>query len=623
MHFGNTIYTVLGWTLIHSIWQIALFALVAFLILNSEVVKSARSRYVVLISSVFFIALAACLTFFLYYELIPYPHQAIDPLNLTGITSDINSNNLSPFSIVVNWVNQNLYFFTLSWMLGFLIYSFRLFGGIIYLNKLKKTAIPIQDIKINRVFKTLLRNSQTTKSVRIYLSNKVLSPITFGVYQASILLPLAHINKLSIEDTEIILAHELAHVIRNDFLVNIAVNLVGTMFYFHPAMWWLKASIDIEREKATDLLAAELSSSSALQYAKTLLAVQHIQTSGTNNEYPVTRHPALALYFSRTKKHLLQRVESILGKTSHKSRWIERVSALILFFGIFLLLSFTNIILPRKGKMVHPVFEHENVLDDKENSKNNGLYSMSQSNDSIQIKISFEDEGIELEGKEETNVEVTLSFDSSRPKKMIAKQKTAFVLPDSVFVMPEYKFIEKEFVIQTDEIEMDIDISELEGDDFFSDFGVFSFDSIYINYSKQMPHLKNQFYFKHKKDKHDQNRPFNSSKVRKIFDSNKMLIIESIEDSENDVFLWKEIGEKELKELPFYNQKFNDELMHKYKMDRKHLKHLEKEAIGHFETFHFPDHLPIEENRIIKIIHEINDDETSLIKAEFIIPSEQ
>jgi hypothetical protein len=168
---------------------------------------------------------------------------------------------------------------------------------------------------------------------------------------------------------------------------------------------------------------------------------------------------------------------------------------------------------------------------------------------------------------------------------------------------------------------MDIEIRDLEGDDFFSDLAVFTFDSIKINYSQRMPHFKNQFIFKHNKEKHDHSRPFNSRKVRKIIDSNKMLIIESFEEIEDEVFLWKDIEGKELKELSFFDQKFNDELIHKYKMDSHHLINLEREAIGHIEAFHFPNHLPIDEKRIIRIVHEINDEESSLIKAELIIPS--
>jgi beta-lactamase regulating signal transducer with metallopeptidase domain len=78
------------------------------------------------------------------------------------------------------------------------------------------------------------------------------SPAVVGWLKPVILLPVAALASLSPAQVEAILAHELAHVRRHDFLVNLVQTIAETLLFYHPAVWWLSARIRAEREHACD-----------------------------------------------------------------------------------------------------------------------------------------------------------------------------------------------------------------------------------------------------------------------------------------------------------------------------------------------------------------------------------
>lgn len=354
----DAIYNAIGWTLLHAIWQISLVAIVLYLLLNAHWLKSASGRYLALASSVFIIAFVAGITFVYYYSL----QAPADPKLSTAGTDQIANASISSSTpllmLWVQWLSKNMNYFTMAWIAGFIVYLLKFLGGLIYIGYLRNSATEMTDPLVLQRFRQL--SSQAAKRpIRLYLSEKILSPLTFGIYRTSIVLPLAIINQLSIEDTEIILAHEIAHIIRHDFLVNLFVSLVKTVFYYHPAIWWLTRQLEMEREKATDQLACGLCSIDALQYAKTLLKTQELrQQNDTISSY--SRYAqTVPIPLWRSKKQLLIRVEHLLGRQNTKNQWIPKLITFFLFAGIFSLLSFTQIILPRNGQMVHPAIQVE------------------------------------------------------------------------------------------------------------------------------------------------------------------------------------------------------------------------------------------------------------------------
>lgn len=95
------------------------------------------------------------------------------------------------------------------------------------------------------------------RAVRLRVVDGLASPITAGWWRPVVLVPAALVSGMSPHLLEALLAHELAHVRRHDYLVNLVQNVIETLLFYHPAVWWISQRIRIEREQIADDLAAQ------------------------------------------------------------------------------------------------------------------------------------------------------------------------------------------------------------------------------------------------------------------------------------------------------------------------------------------------------------------------------
>ena len=138
------------------------------------------------------------------------------------------------------------------------------------------------------------------------------------------LLPVSALAALSPRQVEAILAHELAHIRRHDYLVNLLQTLVETLLFYHPAVWWLSRRIRAERENCCDDLAVSLCGD-PYAYAKALADLEELR--GTSGR----------LVLAATGGSLLQRVRRLVGAPSHAGRgpgWAAGIAALVLMTGV-------------------------------------------------------------------------------------------------------------------------------------------------------------------------------------------------------------------------------------------------------------------------------------------------
>src|SRR5207244_3461916 len=101
----------------------------------------------------------------------------------------------------------------------------------------------------------------------------VQTAVVVGYFRPVILLPVSVVTGLTAAQLEAILAHELAHVRRHDYLVNLLQTLGETVFFYHPAVWWLSSPIRSERENCCDDIAAAVLGN-AVEYGRALLALE-------------------------------------------------------------------------------------------------------------------------------------------------------------------------------------------------------------------------------------------------------------------------------------------------------------------------------------------------------------
>ena len=96
------------------------------------------------------------------------------------------------------------------------------------------------------------------RAVRLVVSDRIRTPAVLGVLWPCVLIPVAMLSGVPVEQWRIVLAHELAHIRRHDALVNLVQMLIESLLFFNPAVWWLSRQIRVEREACCDVLAADM-----------------------------------------------------------------------------------------------------------------------------------------------------------------------------------------------------------------------------------------------------------------------------------------------------------------------------------------------------------------------------
>jgi bla regulator protein blaR1 len=216
----------------------------------------------------------------------------------------------------------------LVWIAGVSMLSLRLLTGWIWVQRLRTRGNAPAAGDWQRMATRLSRRLHIRRAITLLESTLVDVPTVIGWLKPVVLLPASALGALSPQQLEAILAHELAHIRRHDYLVNLLQTLVETLLFYHPAVWWLSRRIRIERENCCDDLAVSLCGD-PVAYANALADLESLRS-----ETAPTHHIAMAA----TGGALLQRVRRLLGApSSHSGRapaWLAGSVALLLIGGI-------------------------------------------------------------------------------------------------------------------------------------------------------------------------------------------------------------------------------------------------------------------------------------------------
>ena len=326
-YLGEDLTAAMGWTFLHSIWQGGLIALVMFVVLQMIPEKRAILRYNIAALSMLGMLILAMLTFSLMFNAGGTP----DPVVVTGTTAagiSTGASSIPAISPVRAFLVANLPFFVALWFLGMLVFATKLAVGMLYVRRLRGS---MQDLAVHwqEQLGVLSGRIGHTAVIRIAESALIKVPVAFGYLKPVILFPIGTINRLSPEQVEAILAHELAHIVRKDYLQNFIQSIIEVVFYYHPAVWFISAVVRNERENCCDDLAIQACGNS-LTYAKALVELEEMQQ----------RTPSLALAFSGSKHQLLNRIKRILNQPQHKSHIMEKLITTILLLCCIFLFSF-------------------------------------------------------------------------------------------------------------------------------------------------------------------------------------------------------------------------------------------------------------------------------------------
>ncbi|HEY4325407.1 MAG TPA: M56 family metallopeptidase [Mucilaginibacter sp.] len=247
------------WTLIHSLWIGMIIALFAALVITLTRKSVANLRYRLLCGVLLLFVLSASITFYL---------EMRSPVVTPAITGATISNispayiiptaqaavvlHISPINELVSFLNQHTNIIFLVWLLLFVMKSLKMTGGLLYIQRIRTYKVHEVTEEFKHKIKLFSRQIGIGRTVRLVQSELVKVPVAVGWLKPMILLPMGILLQLSPEQLDGILWHELAHIRRRDYLVNILQGLVETIFFFNPGLLWLSSLIRAEREACCD-----------------------------------------------------------------------------------------------------------------------------------------------------------------------------------------------------------------------------------------------------------------------------------------------------------------------------------------------------------------------------------
>ena len=350
----------IGWTLIHFIWQGALIAGALALVLSLTSSRSARARYGAACCAMALMAILPLLTFLLLdvrgegrivargatlggtadvrgvwdagdagtglFQLKVPPAQPLRSGPLSTSTPINEGQGGRAKRGAVPLFELFLPGIVLGWVAGVLLLSLRLLGDWVRILRLgKKDAAPVDDHR-RLALADLARRMGIHRPVRLLDSAMARVPMVVGWLRPMILLPASALSGLSPSQLEAILAHELAHIRRHDYLVNLVQLVIETLLFFHPGVWWVSRRIRTEREYCCDDVAVEISGSPR-DYARALTQLEEQRLAA----------PTMAL--AAGGGILMNRIRRLMGvgdsRSTRLTRWSAGLVTIAIGLGLF------------------------------------------------------------------------------------------------------------------------------------------------------------------------------------------------------------------------------------------------------------------------------------------------
>jgi beta-lactamase regulating signal transducer with metallopeptidase domain len=269
----------LGITLLHFVWQGAIVALALALANAGLRGRSARPRYAVA-SAALLAMLALPVATFVVSRSAPPRVAAESAVRGAPVTTPVPAGGVAPerWARVEQRVAEGLPWVVATWSLGVLALSIRFLGGWLLVRRLARAASPLPDWQAT--LERLAQRLRVWQPVRVCESMLVEVPTVVGWLRPLILLPAATLAGFTPMQLEALLAHELAHIRRLDYLSNLVQRLAETLLFYHPAVWWASHRMRVEREHCCDDAAVALCGD-PLAYARTLATLAGLRAPAT------------------------------------------------------------------------------------------------------------------------------------------------------------------------------------------------------------------------------------------------------------------------------------------------------------------------------------------------------
>ncbi|MBD2703286.1 M56 family metallopeptidase [Spirosoma sp. BT702] len=392
------------WALIHSLWIGLLVAALAGLVMILTQKTSSHLRYQLLCGCLLLFVL---LTGYVYYQLANATSNRTAARIVPKVTSTMSATLVKRAALAkrgtsfinqfVRTINYNAQWIFAAWLLFFALKSLKLISGLVYIRRIRTHRISAADDEWQQKVQLFSQQLGIRQSVSVLQSPLVKVPVTVGMLKPVILVPVGLFFQLPVEQLDTILWHELAHVWRRDYLMNLLQSLVEAVFFFNPGLLWLSALIREEREICCDDIVLARTSRKS-NYLEALLAFQE-------SPQP-TASFAMSLGFRN--QQLIDRLRRMVTQENKRLSVAEK---LVLLSGLVILLA--SAFVPRntadiRKKSTQLKMKSEHIAKKKDLAKPNRANVRAAS-----LRMSFQPENLEADTLPVISAKSVIKIDSN------------------------------------------------------------------------------------------------------------------------------------------------------------------------------------------------------------------
>jgi len=302
----------LGWALVHSVWQVSLVFCLVGLLLSLMRKRSANARYAVAYAGLVLACAVPVVTTVVLNanESSPAPAGMRVPAVAGAGLPAAPTARAADTGISVERLRERieplLPGLSFCWLAGVFALAIWNFGGWLQVRRLMRRGVNPAGVVWAARFDEVRRRLGVRRAVRLLESSLAAAPMAAGVLKPVVLLPVSVLTGLTPGQIEAVLAHELMHIRRHDYLANLVQTVLVTLLFYHPAAWWISRLVRRERENCCDDGAIS-AFGDGIGYARALVALQEMGGAS----------PALAA--GSAGSSLFDRIRRIIGKGEPKA----------------------------------------------------------------------------------------------------------------------------------------------------------------------------------------------------------------------------------------------------------------------------------------------------------------
>ena len=323
--FENQWVMAWGYSLLHSLWLGAAWAIILHVLLRF--IRPSADRYLasLIVLGGFIISYGIMLAGYLPASgPVMVKISASSPRWLLTDTMAVNIETGGGWTSWIPWL-------VLFWTIGAFLFLIRMVAGIYYVRQIRKASSDSVPSAWKEMISRIAGDLGIGRKILIKSSLKADMPMVYGWLRPVLYLPVSLMSGLSAEQLEAIFAHELAHIRRHDFVINILQRIIESVFFFNPFVWWMSRVISQERERSCDDLAVQYCSDRR-RYAEALSSIEFYRTG----------YLGMAVGLASNRNDLLQRIKRLI-EPDYRQHFPFRIFGLaLLITAAFIGLSFVD-----------------------------------------------------------------------------------------------------------------------------------------------------------------------------------------------------------------------------------------------------------------------------------------